>query len=196
MSIPAPPPKQQLRLKLRQSPGSDPNTPGARGSATPGIIVDGDSLQRQQRHVNDGLNGKSPRLPLQAKAGTPAASTNPFTGPRGISANIAPLPAAQTRAALSPAAPNGIKQDMHSPALNAVRPASITSDHRLSIPVHTPQPLMAPPHVPRPASGSPYPNGPIGQQTATNGHYQAPTYYVPPSALRTDTFRKVPLKSK
>jgi len=187
-------PKQQLKLKLRQSPGSDPNTPAARSSATPGVIVDNDALLRQQRHVLASMtNSRSSRPPSQGKSGTPVASSNPFSGPKGAAAAIAPLPAVQSRAAGSPAL-NGVKQDMQSPALSAIRPASTAPDSqaRLSVSAQTPHPVMAPP---RPTSGSPYPNGPIGQQTApVNGHYQQPVY-VPPSALRQDTFRKVPLKS-
>jgi hypothetical protein len=194
-AAPPPPPKQQLKLKLRQSPGSDPNTPAARSSATPGVIVDNDALLRQQRHVLASMtNSRSSRPESQAAASTPAASSNPFSGPRGAAAAIAPLPA-QLRAAGSPAAMNGFKQDMQSPALSAIRPASTIPDSQntLNVPMHTPHPIMAPPRL---ASGSPYPNGPIGQQTTPmNGHYQQPVY-VPPSALRQDTFRKVPLKSE
>jgi hypothetical protein len=196
MSSAAPAPKQQLKLKLRQSPGSDPNTPGARSSATPGIIVDSDALLRQQRHVREGVHGsKSSPRPSQGAAGTPVPSSNPFSGPKGASSIIAPVPA-QARTAGSPAAINGVKLDVQSPALSAIRPASIAPDNstlRLSVPSQTPHPVMAPP---RPTSGSPYPNGPTSQQSLTNGHYQQPTYFVPPSALRVDTFRKVPLKSK
>jgi hypothetical protein len=195
MSGPAPAPKQQLKLKLRQSPGSDPNTPAARSSGTPGVIVDNDALLRQQRHVLASMtNSRSSRPPSQGKAGTPGASSNPFSGPKGTSAAIPSLPGAHSRSLGSPAV-NGVKQDMQSPALSAIRPASTAPDAqgRLSVPAQTPHPVMAPP---RPTSGSPHPNGPIGQQaTPVNGHYQQPVY-VPPSALRQDTFRKVPLKSK
>lgn len=198
MSAGAPAPRQQLKLKLRQSPASERDTPGARNSATPGVIVDNDALVRQQRHVMDSMGG--PKLSLtssQTKQGTPVASTNPFTGPRGASASIALLPALQSRTAGSPPVLNGVKLDVQSPALSAIRPASTASDGRVSIPAQTPQPLMAPPQSIRPTSGSPYPNGPIGQQTPImNGQHQTPSYYVPPSALRADTFRKVPLKSK
>jgi hypothetical protein len=198
MSTATPAPKQQLKLKLRQSPGSDRNTPGARSSATPGIIVDGDALQRQHQHVRDSMHGpKSLRASPQAKTGTPVPSSNPFSGSKGASAAIAPLSAAQTKTAGSPPAVNSVKQDMQSPALSAIRPSSTASDsqtQRLSVPVQTPHPVMAPP---RPTSGSPYPNGLGIQQTPmTNGHYQQPTYYVPPSALRQNTIRKTPLKSK
>jgi hypothetical protein len=195
MSSAAPAPKQQLKLKLRQSPGSDPNTPGARSSATPGIIVDSDALLRQQRHVREGVHGSKSSRPPSQGVGTPVPSSNPFSGPKGTSAIIAPIPASQARTAGSPPAINGVKLDVQSPALSAIRPASIAPDNstlRLSVPAQTPHAVMAPP---RPTSGSPYPNGPVGQQPPTNGHYQQPTYYVPPSALRVDTFRKVPLKS-
>jgi hypothetical protein len=91
----APAPKQQLKLKLRQSPGSDPNTPGARSSATPGIIVDSDALLRQQRHVREGVHGSKSSRPPSQGVGTPVPSSNPFSGPKGTSAIIAPIPASQ-----------------------------------------------------------------------------------------------------
>jgi hypothetical protein len=189
MSTATPAPKQQLKLKLRQSPASDRNTPGARSSATPGVIVDSDALLRQQRHVRDSMHGPgSARASPAVKAGTPAP--NPFSGAKGAAAAIAPLAGAQ-----APTASNGVKQDMQSPALSAIRPSSTASDsqtQRLSVPAQTPNPSMAPP---RPTSGSPFPNGAV-QAPMTNGHSQPPTYYAPPSALRLDTFRKVPLKSK
>jgi hypothetical protein len=202
MSTPAPAPKQQLKLKLsRHSPASDQNTPSARNSATPGVIVDNEALVRQKRHVLDSMGGnRSSRPPSLGRAGTPVASTNPFTGPKGGAATIAPLSAAQNKIAGSPPAVNGVKQDVQSPALSAIRPASTAPDSqaaRLSVPAHTPLPTMAPPQtVSRPASDSPHPNG-VGLQ---NGNYvppyQPPTYYAPPPVTRVDSFRKVPLKSK
>ncbi|KAH7408350.1 Bromodomain-containing protein [Phaeosphaeria sp. MPI-PUGE-AT-0046c] len=196
MSNATPAPKQQLRLRLnKQSPESDRNTPGARSSATPGVIVDSDALQRQQRHVLDSVHGpRSSRASPQAKFGTPVPS-NPFTGNKGATSVIAPLSSAQTKTAGSPPATNGVKQDINSPALSAIRPSSTAPDsqsHQLSIPPQSHHPIMAPP---RPTSGSPYPNGIGGQHSAAaNGHYQQPTY-VPPTALRMDINRKVPLKS-
>ncbi|KAJ4345902.1 uncharacterized protein N0V89_012038 [Didymosphaeria variabile] len=199
---PAPQPKQALKLKLRQSPVSDPNTPAARSSATPGVIVDNDALLRQQRHVLDSMNTKkSSRPPSAGRTGTPTNLSNPFSGPRGASATLASVPAAQTRTAGSPGV-NGIKNDVQSPALNAIRPASNASDgqsQRLSIPAHTPHPVMPPPHaMSRPTSGSPLPNGPVGQQAAgfaTPYAPPAPSYYVPPVIPHFENFRKVPLKS-
>ncbi|KAH6337939.1 hypothetical protein HBI37_129240 [Parastagonospora nodorum] len=194
MSTSTPAPKQQLKLKLRQSPASDRNTPGARSSATPGVIVDSDALLRQQRHVRDSMHApNSARASPQAKVGTPVPSSNPFSGSKGAAAVLPPL-TAQARTAGSPPAVNGVKQDMQSPALSAIRPSSTASDgqaQRLSVPAHTPHASMAPPRT----SGSPYPNGNAGQAAMTNGHIQQPTYYVPPSALRENTFRKTPLKS-
>ncbi|KAJ4372363.1 hypothetical protein N0V83_004137 [Neocucurbitaria cava] len=196
MSSGAAAPKQQLKLKLRQSPGSDRNTP-ARNSATPGVIVDGDALQRQQRHVLDSMNGnnRSSRPTSAGKAGTPSVSSNPFTGPSGGAATISALP---SRTAASPAL-NGVKQDVQSPALSAIRPASTRSDsqdQRLSVPAQTPLPVMAPPHtIARPASGSPLPNGLSQQPSAYSAPYQQPNYYAPPAAPRVDNFRKVPLKN-
>ncbi|KAL5121310.1 hypothetical protein ACEQ8H_000778 [Pleosporales sp. CAS-2024a] len=193
MSTATPAPKQQLKLKLRQSPASDRNTPGPRSSATPGVIVDSDALLRQQRHVRDSMHGpNSARASSQTKTGTPTASSNPFSGPKGVSGQAAPLAG---KPAGSPPAANGVKQDTQSPALGAVRPSSTVSENqaqRLSVPAQTSNPIMAPP---RPTSGSPYPNGSVPQAVMTNGHSQQPAYYVPPSALRQDTTRKVPLKS-
>ncbi|KAF2442048.1 Bromodomain-containing protein [Karstenula rhodostoma CBS 690.94] len=199
---PAPQPKQALKIKLRQSPVSEPNTPAARSSATPGVIVDNEALIRQQRHVLDSMNGsRSSRPPSAGRTGTPTTLSNPFNVPRGVSATIPSLPAAQTRTAGSPGV-NGIKNDVQSPALNAIRPASNASDsqgQRLSIQAHTPHPVMPPPHAAsRPTSGSPLPNGPIGQQTGGFANPYAPptpSYYVPPVTPHFENFRKVPLKS-
>jgi hypothetical protein len=200
MSTPAPAPKQQLKLKLsRHSPASDPNTPSAPNSATPGVIVDNEALIRQQRHVIDSMGGnRSSRPPSSGKAGTPVALTNPFTGPKGGAATIAPL--AAPKLAGSPSAINGVKQDVQSPALSAIRPASTAPESqasRLNVPVQTPLPTMAPPQaISRPASGSPHPNG-LGLQNGSYiAPYQPPTYYAPPPVTRVDSFRKVPLKSK
>jgi len=191
MSTAAPAPKQQLKLKLKASPGAEPNTPSARDSATPGFIVDNDALLRQQRHVLNSMGNRSSRAP-SGEAGTPGAPANPFTGPRGGAS------AAQSKTAGSPPAVNGVKQDVQSPALSAIRPASTAPDSaRLSVPAQTPHPNMAPPQaMSRPASGSPHPNG-VG---LPNGNYaptpQPPSYYAPPPVPRVDCFRKVPLKSE
>ncbi|KAI4617707.1 hypothetical protein J4E83_006039 [Alternaria metachromatica] len=198
MSSAAAAPKQQLKLKLKPSPGSDRNTPSARDSATPGVIVDNDALQRQQRHVLDSVGNRLSQAP-PGKAATPTAPANPFTGPRGGASSIAPLSAAQNKTAGSPPAVNGVKQDVQSPALSAIRPASTAPDSqaaRLSVPAQTPHPSMAPPQsVSRQASGSPHPNG-IGLQNGNHvPSFQTPTYYAPPPIARVDSFRKVPLKS-
>ncbi|PSN63400.1 Bromodomain-domain-containing protein [Corynespora cassiicola Philippines] len=195
-ATPASAPKQQLKLKLRQSPGSDPNTPRARNSATPGVIVDNEALLRQQRHVLESMNGqRSSRPSSSGKAGTPGAAANPFSGPRAGSATVAPA-AGQTATAGSPAPVNGIKNDVQSPALNAIRPVSNASDgqsQRLSVPAQTP--AMAPPSVvSRTNSGSPHPNGALGQPPNAATPYQIP-YYVPPVTPQVDNFRKTPLKS-
>ncbi|KAJ4992153.1 bromodomain containing protein [Stagonosporopsis vannaccii] len=192
-AAPSPAPKPNLKLKLRQSPVSGSNTPTTRDSATPGVIVDSEALQRQQRHVNDSVGGRRSR-PVD-KAATPVAS-NPFSVTRGSSSTVVPVLAAQTRTAGSPAA-NGVKQDVQSPALSAIRPGSNAPDaQRLSVPAQTPVPIMAPPqNLSRPPSGSPHPNGLYAQQNglSTPG-FQQPAPYVPPSTPRTDVFRKTPLK--
>jgi hypothetical protein len=189
-------PKPNLKLKLRQSPGSGSNTPTNRDSATPGgVIVDSGSLQRQQQHVNESMGGRRSR-PLD-KAATPVAST-PFTGTRGLSAAVPLVPGTQSRAVGSPAA-NGVKQDVHSPALSAIRPGSNAPEsQRLSVSAQTPVPVMAPPpqSLSRTQSGSPHPNGLFGLQNGvSHPGYQPPTPYVSPSVPRTDVFRKVPLQS-
>jgi hypothetical protein len=191
-------PKPQLKLKLRQSPVSDPNTPTGRSSATPGVIVDSDALLRQQRHVLDSMGApRASRPPSTGKVATPTAIT-PFAAPKGATSGAPPT--APMRTLDSPAAANGIKSDMQSPALNAVRPTSTGADglnRQLSIPAQTPHPSMAPPHgMPRPASGSPHPNGLVGQPGAYTPQYQPPNYYVPPTVPRFDSFRKTPLKSR
>lgn len=194
-AAPTPAPKQQLKLKLRQSPVSGSQTPVTRDSATPGVIVDSEALQRQRQHVNDSTGGR--RSKPAETAGTPVAS-NPFSGTRGSSATIAPIPSAQTRTAGSPAA-NGVKQDIQSPALSAIRSGSNAPDaQRLSVPAQTPVPVMAPPQaISRPASGSPHPNGLYSQPNGLpTPAFQQPAPYVPPSVPRTDVFRKTPLKSK
>ncbi|KAF2635330.1 Bromodomain-containing protein [Massarina eburnea CBS 473.64] len=189
-------PKQQLKLKLRQSPVSDPNTPRARSSATPGFIVDNEALLRQQKHVMESMNGTRSSRPTSAgKSNTPVPAANPFTGLRGAATSIPSLPMSQTRTAGSPPVLNGASH-VQSPALSAVRPASNASDSQSqrSIPVQTPHPVMAPPlSLARPMSGSPHPNG---QQTPLASQYHAPpNYYVAPVTPHFENFRKVPLKS-
>ena len=189
-------PKPNLKLKLRQSPGSGSNTPTTRDSATPGgVIVDSGSLQRQIQHVNDSMGGRRSR-PLD-KAATPVAST-PFAGTRGPSTAVPLIPGAQSRAVGSPAA-NGVKQDVHSPALSAIRPGSNAPEsQRLSVSAQTPVPVMAPPpqSLSRPQSGSPHPNGLFTHQNGVSlPVYQPATPYVAPAVPRTDVFRKVPLQS-
>lgn len=55
-----------IKLRLggnKNSPApnaSAPGTPGTRSSSTPGVIVDNDALERQQRHVQAGVNGQRP----------------------------------------------------------------------------------------------------------------------------------------
>lgn len=187
------PPKQQLKLKLnRQSPGSETNTPGAasgRNSATPGVIVHNEALQRQQAHVRDSMHSGS-RPSSSGKAQTPAAS-NPFGGASSASNSIPSIatPAAKNGAA-SPLPTNGIKSDVQSPALNAIRPASMTSDsQRLSNPAQTPMP--PPLSTSRPASGSPHPNGPLGHAPGSF----PPHSYVPPVVPQFDNFRRKPLSN-
>lgn len=194
-TAPTPAPKQQLKLKLRQSPVSGSQTPATRDSATPGVIVDNDALQRQRQHVNDSTGSR--RLKPAEKAATPTAS-NPFSGTRGSSATIVPLPAVQTRTAGSPAA-NGVKQDLQSPAPSAITSSSNAPDsQRLSVPAQTPMPAMAPPQgILRPESGSPHPNGLYSQSNGLSTPvFQQPAPYIPPSIPRTNVFRKTPLKSK
>ncbi|KAF2750793.1 Bromodomain-containing protein [Sporormia fimetaria CBS 119925] len=181
-AAPLPQPKQQLKLRLRQSPSSEAHTPRARSSATPGVIVDNDALLRQQRHVHDGLNGSSekPQTP-QASGRTPSVS-------------IAPQPS--RLGAASPAAANGIKNDVPSPALSSVRPATMVSDGRTSVSGQTPHPMAPPQTVSRPASGSPHPNGVLAPQPAAyNPYHTPPNHYVPPTNPQAGVFRPSPLKN-
>ncbi|CAI6281041.1 unnamed protein product [Periconia digitata] len=192
-------PKQQLKLKLRQSPVSDANTPRGRSSATPGFIVDNEALLRQQRHVMESMNGTRSSRPSSAgKSGTPVA--NPFNGAKGASSAASPLPITQTKTAASPPATNGIKRDVQSPALNAIRPGSNAPDgqvQRVNVPQQTPHGVLALPQgSSRPASGSPLPHTPYGQQAShLSQSQQPPTYYVPPVAPHFENFRSQPLKS-
>lgn len=136
-----------IKLRLganKNSPApnaSAPGTPGARSSSTPGVIVDNDALERQQKHVQAGINGQRP-----PSSGGPATGT------------------ARSGSAASPA-PNGVKSENQagqSPALDSIRPSSAAPDSRPG--TNTSHPLgtaMAPPTsaTSRPASGSPYTNG-------------------------------------
>jgi len=192
-------PKQQqslkLRLQNRTSPAvnSGPNTPASRNSATPGVIIDNEALQRQQRHIQDSINGARPAS--SGTSQTPAAPRNPLLGAKS---SAHPYSA-------SPPAINGVKKDpqtVQSPALSSIRPASTTSDtnsQRVSISGGTTLSTsgMPPPQaLSRPASGSPLPNGHVAQLPGAYSQNQPPNYYVPPVTPHFEMFRKVPLKSK
>ncbi|KAK7545686.1 Bromodomain-containing protein [Phyllosticta citricarpa] len=131
----------KLRLggnKSSPAPGSAPDTPVGRSSATPGVIVDNEALERQQRQVQAGLNGQRP-----SSSGGQGALT------------------ARSGSAASPA-PNGVKSETQpgqSPALETIRPSSIAPDSRPSTSQLTAS--MPPPNsaTPRPPSASPYANG-------------------------------------
>lgn len=199
---PAHVPKQQLKLKLRQSPVSDPNTPAARSSATPGVIVDSEALLRQQKHVLESMNGSRSSRPPSAGIQTPNAMSNPFNGPRVGSGTVPQVSGSQSKVAGSPSNANGTKTDTQSPALNPVRPASNASDSQyqsLSLASHAPLHAMAPPHPSsRPTSDSPHPNGSVSQQTGSyvNSYAQpSPSYYAPPVTPHFENFRKTVLKS-
>lgn len=205
-------PKQQLKIKLRRSPDSEAVTPAARGSATPGVSIDNDALLRQQRLVHDGMSGSGARSSSASeKLSTPAPSApsaplapsaTPAIGMRGASASVAPA------AAASPAPTNGIKSDVHSPALSSIRPASTVPDAQPSVSSQTSHPSMPPPQSTSRASGSPFPaatNGhapaavqqPNGFVQPTSNHYPpAQPYYPPPTATQAPIFRKTPLKCK
>ncbi|KAF2281207.1 Bromodomain-containing protein [Westerdykella ornata] len=187
-AAPAAVPKQQLKLKLRQSPVSGAESPAVRSSATPGVTIDNDALLRQQRHVQDSMNAQRGSQPPSSKAQTPLASAPPSV-PRSTST----YPPSG-----SPPATNGIKNDVGSPALSSIRQASTVSDgQRPSVPAQTPHPSMPPPQmVSRPASGSPHPNGLVGQQPGGYpGQYHPPTHYAPPVTAQPGAFRKTPLKN-
>jgi hypothetical protein len=204
LNMSAAPPKQpSLKLKLRQSPGpgSDPNTPAARSSATPSFIVDNEALQRQQRHVQDSMNGsRNSRPSSSGRTHTPSAPSNPFAGPRSAAVTVAPLAATRARVVPSPPVANGIKHDVQSPALNSIRPASIVPDshsQRQSFPQQAALPVMPPPlATARTLSGSPHPHGPVGQQAVSFPQYHPPNYYVPPTTPQFIDFRQTPLRSE
>ncbi|KAK0660897.1 Protein polybromo-1 [Lasiodiplodia hormozganensis] len=133
-----------IKLRLggnKNSPApnaSTPGTPGARSSSTPGVIVDNDALERQQKHVQAGMNGQRP----------------PSSGGPGVSTT-------RSGSAASPA-PNGVKSENQagqSPALDSIRPSSAVPDSRPGASSQPPGNSAAPPGASRPASGSPYTNG-------------------------------------
>lgn len=82
----------KLRLggnKNSPAPGSAPGTPAGRSSATPGVIVDNEALERQQRQVQAGLSGQRPpssggqvSLPCHAKSALPPPALNVNRGSR------------------------------------------------------------------------------------------------------------------
>ncbi|OCK77511.1 Bromodomain-containing protein [Lepidopterella palustris CBS 459.81] len=196
------PKSQSIKLRLggpKGSPGptSAPDTPAGRSSATPGVIVDSDALERQQRHVQAGMNGGQ-RPP---SSGTPSQGTmprNPFGGSRPSSTSIPPLNQDKGfNGATSPPVLNGVKsesQAVQSPALNTIRlssavPESQKDGQRPSVSVQAPQPAasaMPPPlgTTPRPLSGSPHPA--VGQQP----HYNSQNYYAPPPPQAFENHRR------
>jgi hypothetical protein len=189
-------PKQQLKLRLghRTSPAlsSDPNTPaGNRSSATPGVIIDNEALQRQQRHIQESINGAraSPSGPSQTPVPTRSQS-----GAKG---------SAPPHSTASPPAVNGVKvdpQSVQSPALNSIRPASTAPDvqsQRSSVPAGAPTASMLPPQsTSRPPSGSPHPNGAVPHGPPGSHPQSSSNYHVPPVTPHYENFRQTPLKSK
>lgn len=210
INMSAPKPSIKLRFggqKASPAPSSAPDTPAGRSSGTPGVIVDSGALERQQRHVQAGMNGQRP-----SSSGTPSqtpASRNPFGGSRPSSASIPPIgqDRDQSVAAVSPpAAVNGVKsesQATQSPALNSIRlssgvPENPKESQRLSVPAQVPQlagSAMPPPQnsTPRPTSGSPHPNPPAGHYSGTQGHH--PQSYYAPQPAGFETYRRVPGKT-
>lgn len=205
-------PKPSIKLRFggqKASPApSAPDTPAGRSSGTPGVIVDSGALERQQRHVQAGMNGQRP-----SSSGTPSqtpASRNPFGGSRPGSASIPPigLDTDQSVAAVSPpAVVNGVKsesQATQSPALNSIRlssgaPENPKESQRPSVPAQVPQlagSAMPPPQnsTPRPASGSPHPNPPAGHHSGTQGYH--PQSYYTPQPAGFETYRRAPGKSR
>ncbi|KAK8203752.1 Bromodomain-containing protein [Phyllosticta capitalensis] len=151
----------KLRLggnKNSPAPGSAPGTPAGRSSATPGVIVDNEALERQQRQVQAGLSGQRP----------------PSSGGQGAHTT-------RSASAASPA-PNGVKSETQpgqSPALDTIRPSSTAPDSRPS----TSQPASMPPPIsatPRPPSATPYTNGHLPMQ---QGHSYMGGPYHPPNGF-------------
>lgn len=145
--------------KASPAPSSAPDTPAGRSSTTPGFIVDKEALERQQAHVQAGVNGGRP-----PSAGTPTMGRTPsatnINGSRSIPPGTSP-------------APNGIKKEASQDSRLAQAGIGGVAPHS-----------MAPPHLQqRPASGSPHPYSPYAQP----GHHPQqqppppPTYIPAPS---------------
>lgn len=173
------PPPIKLRLggAARDSPvPSLPSTPGQRNSSTPGVIVDTSALQRQQQHVQAGMNGNQTPGGNQSSGNSFAANRTGSIPPGGTSYSRS------ASAASPPLASNGVKteaQPGYSPAPNSVRPTSSTPGYAGQTPFsgHS----MAPPtNAARVMSGSPHPYAqPHGAQNNHVQHHQ----YVPPNGF-------------
>ena len=172
---PAPPKNTTIKLKLgggnKASLSPAPAREKTEERGTPGIVVDGDALQRQRDMVSASVNGR------------PASSgaRNPFGGATASRSQSATTPVPTLAKGVSPASnvaaqTNGVKAEGQSPALSAVRPMTGQGQ----------APLSMPPPVgvtSRPVSGSPHPQGVIN---GVGGAVQAPitqqAYQPPPAA--------------
>ena len=171
--------KLKLGGKGKASPSPAP-AGGERGSerGTPGIVVDGDALQRQRDMVSGAVNGGRPasstggaRNPFGGTTSRSQSATTPIpTLARGASAaRASPAPLAQTNGA------GGVKAEGQSPALSAIRPSS-------QAPLSMPPPAGV---ASRPVSGSPHPQA---QSNGTALAVQPPVVqqpWQPPPAANT-----------
>lgn len=142
-------PKSGITLNLTQH----------RGSPTPGVSVDNESLARQRQMVQAGVNGQQ----TQARAspvvnGTAPSQPAAINGSRSLS----------TAPGSSPSA-----LPVKSEKLPSQSPAPLAPPHTSG---------MMPPPLVRPPSGSPYP----GQPTSIlNSHHYTAAAALPPTQIRT-----------
>ncbi|KAF2835544.1 Bromodomain-containing protein [Patellaria atrata CBS 101060] len=193
---------KQPSLKLRFSTGrgspsstENPNTPVARSSATPGVIVDNDALERQQQHVLAGMNGQQQTANAAAK---PLAPRNPFSRAGSSGTPVPPgrasaQPLVEQLRAASAGSPglmtNGVKsetQPSQSPAPNPIQP-NVTPDSNVNgslvqpdQPTQTVTSTMPPPPTIRPSSGSPHPHTLPQAQNTSHHHYPPHQSVAPP----------------
>jgi hypothetical protein len=178
--------KLRLGTKASPAPSSGPDTPANRSSATPGVIIDAEALQRQQQHIQASIKtGNRP-----SSSGTPqpgAGAKNPFS--RSGSGTV-PLTQLASGSAQQP---NGVRTQ--SPF---ARPASGTPDIKQPPAAQPGVAAMLPPHahhLQRPLSGSPHPSPYSTQYSAgmqpsnmyySQTHSQQPQYIPPPTIAHAE----------
>ena len=132
-----------IKLKFgagsKPSPSPAPEKTSDRG--TPGIVVDGNALERQKAMVSASVNGRP----------TSAAGRNPFSR-SGSATTPIPSLARGVSAASPPVQTNGVKAEGQSPALSAIRPTSVAPSANGALSMPPPAGVNS-----RPVSGSPHP---------------------------------------